>query len=671
MRFNPYDRAKEHPIVFDRPAVDFFEGALLGNGGLGVVVNTRPDAIQFRFGHNNVWDIRLDERHKDGVGSFQELNDHILAMPESLDAVDEDDWYSDYRHRMRASYRNEYPRPFPCGTILFAFDRRDVELIGHQTSIQNGLCTVNLLVQGKPIRLEAFVDMDFDRVWIRLVDEHGDLAPSCFTRVALVPDPKTPEENFPQPIVCAMSSENGLGFRQILPFQIPEEYDPGNTHPKDRAFRTGARTSLSLGKPIEEMDYSIEQGPSFLACLALEEGLASDLPMTGFEIPTPTPEAFREAWSRSEKNWKAYWNRSGVALEDEFLERIWYWNHFFYHCAVKPGVNCPGLFANWMYGDVGTAWHGDYHLDYNVQQPFWLAFSSNHVDKHLAYVDTLEKQWLPIGQTWARDFYGMRGAMFPVTLYPLQMTTSPYPVPPWGTMVNCTPWAVQSLWWHYDYTRDENFLRDRALPMIRQAVLFLVDYMSRPEATGERFGDADYHIFPSLVPEVYGFTPGFRQFNTDSQADLALTKFVFKKYLEAIEILGLEETEKELADSVRKILAHFPEYPTAISEREGKVFIAVAGENPEEVHNVPASLFNVFPCEEIGLGSDPRELSLAAATYRNARVEGGNEIVFFNLIGARLGLLDLDQFKRQVRYALLPNGACYDAVLETGGRYND
>ncbi|MCA9433659.1 MAG: hypothetical protein KC940_24275, partial [Candidatus Omnitrophica bacterium] len=87
--FEPYDRAKEHPIVFDRPAVDFFEGALLGNGGLGVVVNTRPDAIQFRFGHNNVWDIRLDERHKDEVGSFQELFDHVLAMPESLDTVDE------------------------------------------------------------------------------------------------------------------------------------------------------------------------------------------------------------------------------------------------------------------------------------------------------------------------------------------------------------------------------------------------------------------------------------------------------------------------------------------------------------------------------------------------------------------------------------------------------
>jgi hypothetical protein len=37
-------RAHLHPIVLNKPAVNFFEGALLGNGGMGVVVTTRPDA---------------------------------------------------------------------------------------------------------------------------------------------------------------------------------------------------------------------------------------------------------------------------------------------------------------------------------------------------------------------------------------------------------------------------------------------------------------------------------------------------------------------------------------------------------------------------------------------------------------------------------------------------
>ena len=668
---DPYEQAKNHPIEYSRPAVDFFEGALLGNGGMGVVVNTRPDAILFRFGHNNVWDIRLDERHKDEVGTFQELYEQILSMPESLESVDEDPWYSDYRYRTRASYRNKYPRPFPCGTVLFAFDRRVVELLGHRTSIDDGLCTVDLLIYGKRHRLESFVDMDFDRVWIRLVDEDGDPAPSCFTRVAILPDPETPKEQFPEPLICQTTANEGLAFRQVLPLQIPEEYEFGVRHPKDRAFRTGVRVSTPFGESLDDMSRSLKESPEFFACLSLEEGLATKVPADSFDIPQPSMIAFKKARSRSVENWKVYWRRSGVALEDEYLEKIWYWNHYFYHCSVKPGVNCPGLFANWMYGDVGTAWHGDYHLDYNVQQPFWLAFSSNRVEKHLAYVETLEKYLLPVSQAWARDYYGMRGTMYPVTLYPLDMNTSPYPVPPWGMMICCTPWAVQSMWWHYDYTRDETFLRDRAFPAIREAVLFLVDYMARSEARGERFGDNKYHIFPSLVPEVYGFTPGFRKYNTDSQADLALTKFAFRRYLEAIDILDLQESQESLVAEVQNVLDHFPEYPTADSEREGEVFVAVAGENPEEVHNVPASLFNVFPCEEIGLGSDPEIYELAAATYRNAQVEGGNEIVFINLIGARLGLLDLDRFKRQIEYAMLSNGACYNAVLQAGGRYDD
>lgn len=59
------------------------------------------------------------------------------------------------------------------------------------------------------------------------------------------------------------------------------------------------------------------------------------------------------------------------------------------------------MFANWSYLTIGTAWHGNYHMNYNIQQPFWLCFSSNHVDKHLAYVNLVD-QILPISRRWAQ-----------------------------------------------------------------------------------------------------------------------------------------------------------------------------------------------------------------------------------------------------------------------------
>lgn len=68
--FSSFERAKLHPVTSDKPAIGFFDGALLGNGGMGVVVTTRPDGIVVYFGHNNVWDIRIAENHKDKIGTF-------------------------------------------------------------------------------------------------------------------------------------------------------------------------------------------------------------------------------------------------------------------------------------------------------------------------------------------------------------------------------------------------------------------------------------------------------------------------------------------------------------------------------------------------------------------------------------------------------------------------
>jgi hypothetical protein len=53
------------------------------------------------------------------------------------------------------------------------------------------------------------------------------------------------------------------------------------------------------------------------------------------------------------------------------------------------------------------------------------------------------------------------------------------------------------------------------------------------------------------------------------------------------------------------------------------------------------------------------------------RLEGGNDVVYQPLIRARLGLLDLHWFKREVRYCQIPNGVVQDRTRQIGGRYRD
>jgi len=639
--FDPQAQARLHTIEMNKPAQDFFEGAVLGNGGMGVIVCTRPDSVVIHFGHNDVWDIRVAEQNKDKLLTFEDVWSRVKA-----DTPEDRAWFAQYCKMARENYAEPYPRPWPCGTAMFGFDRRKAELLGHRVRIDTGICEVLFLVEGRSARMEVFADMNADRLWMRMVDADGRAVPAPFDRVRLIPESGM--------AATTTSTRDVLSFYQVLPVL-------GEAREKDKALRAAVRVSGRLDPAFEP------DGP-FVGCVQLEHGLARDLSAKALAVPPATPDHCAKASAASLLVWKEYWRRAGVRLGDEFLEGIWYRNLYFLACAVRPGVTCPGLFANWSYRDIGTAWHGDYHMNYNTEQPFWVTFSANHVERHLPYVD-LVHFLLPISRQWARDYYRLPGAFFPHSAYPVEMTMMPYPVPTWGGEVCETPWAVQSLWWHYLYTMDVSFLRDRAFEPIRDAVAFLNAYMRRPDAHGPQWKDDKFHIYPTVVPELHGLKPDPR-FCADCLVDLTLTKFVFRAYLKACERLGIEQQETALMRDVREILDHFPEYPTAQSEH-GTVFVSVAGESPEQVYNTPNPLMAVFPGEEIGLHSPPETLRTAVNTWHNHRNEGGNELVFLNLQGARLGLLDLERFKRQVNYCRMPNGTCADMVLQSGGRYSD
>lgn len=680
------EQAGRHNITFSGPAADFFEGALLGNGGLGVVVTTRPDAVMLHFGHNNVWDIRIAEHHAEEILTFREVYDRFAALPDDLRQLTDNPWYREYCEMAGDNYSKPYPRPMPCGSLLLRYDRRRAEVLGHTVHIGDGRCTVDFLIGGKPAVFELFVEAEQDRVWMSVTDTATRSQVPLFHEARLIPDPKTPQE-FP-PVHWENEAAAGvLSLTQILPhLEFPAS--PYIPHKQDKAFRLAVRLAgaeVFSGGDKARLDTSGKSG-GFLACAELWEGFAAEVAAGGVIADTgtvigaqpgpsasagmnaPTRAGYDHALAQTREAWREYWGHSFVALEDEFLERVWYRNLYFLNCSVKAGITCPGLFANWSYGSIGAEWHGDYHMNYNTQQPFWVTFSSNHLEKHLPYADMVDHV-LPVSRKWAREYYGLPGAYFPHSAYPVEMSMMPYPVPHWGWEICETPWTVQSLWWHYLYSMDKEFLRSRAFTPMKEAVLFMTAYMKRPEAYGQPWEDGCYHIFPTVVPELYEITPGFAR-NSDCLIDLTLTKFLFRAFISACAVLGEDEAEGALLTEVQDILNHFPEYPAAESA-SGRVFVSVAGEDPETVYNVPVPMTTVFPGEEHGLHSPPADYQTAVNTYRNHLNEGGNELVFQPLAGARLGILDLERFKRQISYCLLPNGTCTDKALMSGGRYSD
>jgi len=676
-----YQRAKLHAIEIQKPATNFFEGALLGNGGMGAVVTTRPDGVLVHFGHNNVWDIRVSENNKAKIGTFNEVFNKIKLIPDTLKLLTEDKWYLEYSNMTQENYRKPYPRPFPCGSLLLGFDRRKAELLGHKLDVSNGMCEVYILVaNGDSVTLQLFMDMSEDKLLFRLVDQDNNLYRNIFDRVRLIPDPETPTE-FPKFKIQENLDLGYVSFLQILPFEEPENYNKEIRHPKDKFFRLSGYLYSTLEKTkkinwsgvlqdMNPLEVSFPKEDGFLlGCVSLEEGLYSDLNTVDNTVVKINDTDFDNKFLKNNLVWEEYWKKSGVFINDDFLEQIWYRNLYFFNCAVKKGVSTPGLFANWSYRNIGTAWHGDYHMNYNTQQPFWLTYSSNHLDKNLSYVELIEFL-MNISKKWAEEYYNLPGAFFPHSAYPVEMSINPYPVPTWGWQVSETPWAVQGLWWHYLYSGDVDFLKNRAFEPIKAAVEFLVAYMKRPVARGNQWGDNNYHIFSTVPPELYGLRPGFKN-NYDCNVDLSLTKFIFKAFIEAANILDKNLQEKKLIDDINDILLNYPEYPTAISEEYGEVLVSTPSELSNVVYNVPLPLFAVFPGEDHEFYTKPESVDIVRNSFRNQQNEGGNDLIMLNFQAARIGMLDLDKFKRQISYCLLPNGTASDRVLQVNGRYND
>ncbi|MBI3666068.1 MAG: hypothetical protein HY236_07565 [Acidobacteria bacterium] len=689
-----YDIARRHRITREQPTPGFLEGMLLGNGDIGVAVTIRPDALGLHIGKEDSWDIRVSEDHYQHVLPFPDLlklwerageEAKRQGKPDMLYLESNIGFFREYTSKVTSSYQKPWPRPWPCGTVWVHWDSRMVRLLRQTLDPSCGRFTAdleydNLRGARRAVQIACLVNWTTGHV---LAWTDG---PALFLSVAYYPN-LDDAARLPPPEI---DGQAGPGFAdffclQRFPAIAPTEElpDPPPSE-KDRNFALsghlagawkleGLAESQALlkrraaGAGDSYTRYDQMQRVFFRN--AGEQPFRLDVALfTPRDHPDNAAQARREAVRLSavplaklveetDHHWKQLWSRSAVEFEDRELERIWYHNQYFLACCLREGKVAPGLFGNWTSGKIGTAWHGDYHMNYNTQQVFWGVFSSNHVDQHLPYVELCENL-LPLAEAYAQEKFGLPGAFFPHSAYPAPSRSIAYPAPPWGYEICETPWTVQSLWWHYLYTLDEAFLR-RAYPLLRAAARFLAAYVKEGP-------DGKYHIIPTVSPENWGFTVDFR-LNQDCIVDLALTEFVLDAAVEGSKTLREDAEERQKWAEIRAKLAPYPKAQGPY----GEVWVDVVNAPPEFVYNVPCTLAPVFPGEQVGIGLREEQLEIARRTARVVRLEGGNDLVYQPLIRARLGMLDLEWFKREVRYCLLPNGTTGDRVRQVDGRYKD
>jgi alpha-L-fucosidase 2 len=254
--------------------------------------------------------------------------------------------------------------------------------------------------------------------------------------------------------------------------------------------------------------------------------------------------ASHKAW------WANFWNKSAIRIPDELIEKQWYLEQYKFGSTSRKGAPPISLQAIWT-ADNGRIppWKGDYHHDLNTELSYWPAYSANHLEEGIAYLDHLDQNKENY-KRYTQLYFGVDGLNVPgvTTLEGTEMGGwIQYALSP-----TVSSWLSHHYYLQWRYSMDKEFLKNRAYPWIAAAATYL-ENLTVINKNGFR------KLPFSSSPEINGNSLE-AWFNDNTNYDLALMKFNFK----AAKELALELGLKKMAAHWDSILMQLPEF--SISE---------------------------------------------------------------------------------------------------------
>lgn len=287
--------------------------------------------------------------------------------------------------------------------------------------------------------------------------------------------------------------------------------------------------------------------------------------------------------------WSNFWSRSFIEIPDKEIEKRWYAALYVMGSCSAPGKVAPGLWGNWITTDHPN-WHGDFHLNYNFQAPFYGVYAANHADLSLPFYQAIQES-LPEGRAMAKR-HGWKGVHFPVAIGPWGLR-SEHPDGDWGQRSDAA-FAALNFIWQYQYTQDEEFLRTTAYPYLREVGDFWEDYL--------KLENGRYVIYNDSIHEGSG--PDFNPL-----LSLGLVRTLFAKLVPMSETLGVDADRRAVWRDISAKLSAFP-----LQQRDGKTVFRYAEKGMAWNNGNTLGIHHIFPAGAIGLDSDPKLLAVCHNT---------------------------------------------------------
>ena len=496
-------------LKFDHLATKWDEGIPLGNATIGSLVWKNKDALRMSLDRTDLWDLRpLDslsgDRFKFAWLKQQIRNNNYGAVQSKFDTPYD---------------REAAPSKIPGAALEFLSDQLNGPANTH-LFINDALCEVTWQ---NGITMQTFVHATQPVGWFIFKNLKQAITPSIKTPIY-----QSKKETKDGNSLTGQSLER-LGYQQG---QVTKEENCLIYHQKgygDFSYDVAVRWQ--------------QVGETLIGTWSISSSLSND------NAAQITAEAMKRGYKHDYETHRRFWQnfyaQSSVSLPDSILQKQYDNEMYKFGSAARENSYPISLQAVWT-ADNGhlPPWKGDYHHDLNTQLSYWPAYIGNHLTEESGYINTLWNQREQY-RKFTRQYFETDGLNVPGVC-----TLDGQPMGGWVqySMSQTTgAWIEQHFYLHWKYSADREFLKSRAYPFIKEVATYM-EQQSYIDPQNIR------RLEYSSSPEIYDNSRK-AWFNTTTNYDLALMKFLFKAAAEAADSLKLDsearhwrETGNQLPD---------------------------------------------------------------------------------------------------------------------------
>ena len=605
-------------LWYNTPATAFEESLPIGNGKLGALIYGGANNDSIYLNDITLWTGKPIDPEEGG--------DAYKWIPKIREALFKEDYKAADSLQLHVQGHNsEYYQPL---AILNIKDQNKGQFSQYkrELSLDNAIATLSYTRDGIQYQREYFASHPDKMIAIRLTASQKKAINCDISLTSLIPHQVKASDKQLTITGHAMGKpENSTHFCSILSIKNQD----GTITPSDSTLHLQGVTEAIIYL-VNETSYNgfdkhpVKEGAPYL------EKVTDD----AWHLANYTYPEFKQ---RHIADYQNIFNRTSFTLKvakfdskrtteqqlydyteknekNPYLESLYfqYGRYLLISCSRTPGIpaNLQGLWAP----AKKSPWRGNYTININLEENYWPAEVTN-MSELVMPVDGLVKAMSVTGKYTAKHYYGIENGWCAGHNVDAWAMTNPVGTkkesPKWSNWNMGGAWLVQTLWDHYDYTRDVNYLRNTAYPLMKGAADFMLDWLiENPKKSGELI------TAPCTSPEAEYITDKGVQGCSfyGGTSDMAILRELFKNTIKGAKILGIDEAYQARLQNAIDHLA-----PYKIGHRGNLQEWYYDWDDQEIHHRHQSHLLGLHPFFQISMDKTP---DLAAAAAKTLEIKG-------------------------------------------------